>query len=169
MNELADIQKAIARLDALLKPIADRKVSRNELESIAKRTLALASALERAGIRVDAEALVNDIANTYTNSDAPTRQTIRELFVQYRAFAWAAPSPWPLTSPDGLRRHLLMFSILDQGQDSRDANLALKHIVATAEAGHVDVTPVLQDVAALSSDDNKFGMGSTSDMLLNAC
>jgi len=169
MKELAEFQKAIARLDAMLKPIADRKVSLNELASIANGALALASPLERAGIRADAEVLVNDITNTYAHSDAPARQTIRELFVQYQAFAWAAPSPWPLTVPDGLRRHLLMFSIVDQGQDSRDAILTLKHIVATAKAGHVDVTPVLKDVATLSSDVNKFGMGSTSGMLLDAC
>jgi hypothetical protein len=68
-----------------------------------------------------------------------------------------------------LRRHLLLFSMKDQGRDSRDALLDLQDLCREARSAGVNLTPVLREVAELPSDKNKYGMGSTEDMLLRAC
>jgi hypothetical protein len=57
----------------------------------------------------------------------------------------------------------------DQGRDSRDALLTLQEICHEAVAAGADTAPVLREVAELSSSANKYGMGSTRDMLLKHC
>ena len=68
-----------------------------------------------------------------------------------------------------MRQRLVLFSIQDQGEDSRDALLALQGICREAAAAGVDTGPVLREVAAWSCMANKYGMGSTRDILLAQC
>jgi hypothetical protein len=65
-----------------------------------------------------------------------------------------------------LRQHLILFSMKDQGRDSRDALLTLQEIVREADTAGVDKAAALREVAAMSSSTNRYGMGSTRDMLL---
>ena len=57
----------------------------------------------------------------------------------------------------------------DQERDSRDALLELQGICreAAVDAGTLDAS--LRKVAAMSSTVNRYGMGSTRDMLLKRC
>jgi hypothetical protein len=57
----------------------------------------------------------------------------------------------------------------DQGRDSRDALLALRHLYSEAAGAGIDPALLLREVAGLSSTVNKYGMGSTCDMLLKYC
>jgi hypothetical protein len=57
----------------------------------------------------------------------------------------------------------------DQVQDSRDALLWLQDLCRKAGAAGVSTTLVLKEVAHLSSDRERIGMGSTKQMLIKAC
>jgi hypothetical protein len=113
----------------------------------------------------ETEALLKALAAEYENSDEETRKAIRRLFVCYPHFAWAASfSVSPNTEAD-FRQDLILFSMLDQGKDSRDALLALRALCEQAQAAGIDIKPILREVAEFSSDENKYGMGSTKRML----
>ena len=104
----------------------------------------------------------------YESSDEDTRRAVRLLFTSYPHFAWAATLNTPPTTEVDFRRHMLLFSMRDQGQDSRDAILSLQELSSQARAAGVNTTPILQEVARLSSDENKQGLGSTRHQLNNA-
>ena len=167
---LANWELRIRQLDALLRPIADRPVDITR-PGWFKQLQRNAPPLDEAGIRDAANALLSELLGAYSNGTDEMREAIRELvncelFVHYRAFAWAVTlSERPTTAP-ALRRHLLLFSIKDQGRDSRDALVTLGEVCHEAKVAGVETSSVLQDVAAMSSTVNRFGMGSTQQMLL---
>jgi hypothetical protein len=110
--------------------------------------------------------LLNELISAYAKASDETRSVIRRMFVQYRSFAWAAALSTRPISVQGLRQHLILFSMKDQGRDSRDALLTLQEIVRDADTAGVDKAAVLREVADMSSSTNRYGMGSTRDMLL---
>ena len=112
------------------------------------------------------EQLLGELVPAYAKSDDETRSAIRRMFAEYGSFAWAAALSTRPTSVGGLRQHLILFSMKDQGWDSRDALLTLQEIVREADKAGVDKAAVLREVAAMSSSINRYGMGSTRDMLL---
>jgi hypothetical protein len=58
-------------------------------------------------------------------------------------------------------------SPIDQkGRDSRDAILSLRNMVAAAKDAKLDTLAICRNVASLSSDIDRYGMGSTRSMLL---
>ena len=121
--------------------------------------------LDEAGVRSITETLLDALIREYQASDEDTRRAMRRLFSTYRHFAWAATlSVTPTTARD-FRRHLILFSLRDQGEDSRDALLALQDLCGQARAAGVDTAPILREVAEMSSDENRYGMGSTRSQL----
>lgn len=166
MRNLLDFEKAVAKFDEQLKPIASKPVDLDDPNWANK--LAESHPLDEAGVRVEAESLLTEVTDFYQNSDAEIRQAIRALFEKRHSFAWAATPPWALDTASGFQRQLLLFSILDQSQDTRDAILWLQDICAKAESAGVQIKPILAETAKLSSAFNKYGMGSTKDLLLKA-
>ena len=162
---LANWELRIRQLDALLRPIANRPVDITRRDWF-KRLQRNTPPLEEAGVDAAAEALLNELFGAYLNGTDETREAIRELFVQYRAFAWAVNLSERPRTAGAFRRHLVLFSIKDQGRDSRDALLTLGEICHEAEAAGVDTCPLLEEIAAISSSIERFGMGSTQQMLL---
>lgn len=124
--------------------------------------------LDEAGARGDAEALLADLAQVYETSAEEVRSSIRKLFADYAAFSWAAALPGPPTTDADFRRHLVLFSMNNLGTDTRDAILTLQDLCRQARSAGINVAPVLQAVAELSSAENRFGMGSTRTLLLHA-
>ena len=116
----------------------------------------------------DAEILLGELINHYCTNGEHTREAIRKLFKEYQAFAWAVSLSFDPKTEESFRQHLLLFSMKDQGMDSRDALLLLQHLCGRAVAAGVNTGPILKEIADLSSDKNKYGMGSTKDMLLKA-
>jgi hypothetical protein len=166
MKNLSEIEVEIARFDQLLTPIAKRPVDITDpgwVEKLKNRT----PALDEAGIRAPVEALLLEILELYAKSDEGTRVALRDLFHRYHAFSWAAVLPQD-PSPEGFRRQLLLLSLKDQGMDTRDEILWLQLICKRAHLAGVDLKPTLELVAGLSSDVDRFGMGSTKDLLLKA-
>jgi hypothetical protein len=164
--ELAAIGREAARLDALLKPIANGPVDFTD------PNWALGFArnppLDRAGVRREAEALLDAMLLEYEQGGDADRIAIRDLFQRHRAFCWATPPPAPRDSAAGFRRHLIHLSARDQATDARDELLALGSLCADAARAGVAIAPILREIAAISSDQNRYGMGSTRKFLHDA-
>jgi hypothetical protein len=139
----------MARLDAAYRPYAD-------------------GTAPAPGPRVaaEAEALLREVIAAYARADGPGRAAIRALFDRYTAFRWAAHLPRDWAGAGELRDRLLHLSACNQGADTRDEILALRDLCARARAAGIDPAPILREVAELSSDEDRYGMGSMRDILL---
>jgi hypothetical protein len=114
-------QAAASRLDARVRPIATRSVDISDPAWVdeARRQV---NPLDEAGVRDDAARLISGIFDAYPRVTADERDRIRGLFAAHRSLAWAAGFLLPFSADAvTLRPQLLLFSILDQGSDSRDA------------------------------------------------
>jgi hypothetical protein len=154
----------ILAIDERLKPIATRPVDITAPGWVAM--LKNLRPLDDAGVRSATEELLQRLVDEYASGDDAARTSIRALFRQFPAFAWAAELAVPKTTATGFRAHLLHFSMLDQGPDPRDATLSLDHLVGSAQAAGIDVSAILSEVAALSSREDRYRWGSTGDWLL---
>jgi hypothetical protein len=142
------LEQEVARLDAVLEPIAKSPYDGQPFEVPAP-----------AGARETLRALLDH----YATGDDDARTAVRALFERYTSFRWAVYLP-----DADFRTQLLHFSARDQGADTRDELLELNGLCAEAREAGVDLGPVLREVAALSSPVDKYGMGSTRDILLRA-
>jgi hypothetical protein len=168
MHALEDWELRMMELEEKLQPIAKRPVDITRPGWL-ERLQAGAPPLDEAGVRDAAEKLLAEMIAAYAQGTDHTRAAIRRLFQEYPSLAWAATLSVPRTTIDGLRQHLILFSINDQGRDSRDALLTLQEICQDARTAGLEIAPVLREIAAMSSDANKYGMGSTSQILLRHC
>lgn len=168
IKNLSELERIIAKFDEQLKPVARRSFDFNDPDWIAKLAKT-PDPLDETGIRSEMENLLTEVTDHYVNCDPETRRVIRSIFEKYDSVAWAATFSHAPTTPEGIRQQLLLFSILDQGQDTRDAILWLHDISARAESAGIQVKTILKEVAGFSSEMNKYGMGSTKRLLLKAC
>lgn len=136
-----------------------------EIETLDER---LKDPLDQAGVRPQAQALLKKTIEIYSAASEDDRERIRLIFQRYAVFAWAAALPQGPATREWFRRQLLHFSIMDQGTDSRDAVVWLDAIRAKAAKARVDLKPILKEVAALSSNRDRYGMGSTQEQLRRA-
>ena len=154
-------------LDQRIKPIAKRPVDINErgwYENMASAT----HPLDEAGIREEAEQLMLDVIETYESTDGDSRDKIRELFRVFDSFAWAGAIPLDVATAEGFRAHIVRFSITDQRPDPRDATLWLQDLCEKAVQNGIDAGPVLNEIAAISSDEDRYAWGSTQQWLIKA-
>ena len=165
MATIEDFEQAIRTMDAALRPIAKSALVDLKKPDWTRRLPTAAaepylSPLERAGIREDAECLVDAIIAHYVTTSDAGRERIRALFRTYDSFRWAVG--WGLLSPaerinaGQLRKALLLFSIKDQGADWRDAIVTLDRICALASRTSLPLAETLTEVAGLSSDESRF-------------
>jgi hypothetical protein len=160
--DLDSLQRSIERLERKIRPIARRPV---EFGKDLRRKLAeLPDPLDEAGIRQEAANALYATIDLYTQAGDDDRQAIRELFRTNDAFAWAAAFLFP-SAP--LRERLIYFSIVDQGSDPRDAVLSLAAIcVPSSEVTEEAMAALRREVAAMSSNVDRYGFGSTRDLVL---
>jgi hypothetical protein len=74
-------------------------------------------------VRAEAEAVLREAVREYGDGDAETRENIRMVFAANESFSWAATLPFPPSTPERLRDHLLLFSIIDQGRYASSARV----------------------------------------------
>lgn len=123
-------------------------------------------ALDRAGVREEADTLVAEIIDVYAGGSDGEREAIRALFRKYDSFGWAVTLPHEPMSEELLRKTLLLFSIKDQGRDWRDAIVWLDGICARALKAGLPLAKMLAEAAALSSEAPRFAQRrSTCKML----
>lgn len=154
-------------LDERLRLIAKRPVDITDPDWL-EQFKAAPHPLDAAGVRPQAANLIETLLAEYQAGEEERRAVIRGLFRRYPSFAWAAALPDPPTTAANFRRRLLLFSMQDQGRDTRDAILELQALCEEAGQAGVNTGPILREIAALSSSENKFGMGSTRDLLIKA-
>jgi len=166
MNELTELAERVAVLDARIEPIATRRVDLTDPDWMRKMQEG-PHPLDEAGIRPEAEATLREVLSLYTEGHEDVRVTLRALLERCHSFRWAATLPFEPT-PQGFRQQLLEMSVADQGHDTRDMMVALNDLCGQARDAGLDIRPLLLDVAEISSDVDKYGMGSTRDILLRA-
>jgi hypothetical protein len=165
---VGELEAEIRPLDLRLKPVANRPVNMND-PAWMKKLESMADPLEEAGIlREEAERLLLRIVEYYYHASDEARQRIRNLFERYRAFVWAVHLPHRPVTNDTFRQHLLLFSIDDLGLDDRDAMVWLHDLCREAAKAGVDIRPILNEVAVLSSNRKKYGSSSTQGLLKEA-
>lgn len=165
MDRLSTWKEQIARLDTALRPIAQRPIKFFELLIKPRRR---AHPLDEAKVRAQAEGFLSEVIEYYPAADADMRQAIRKLFEDHPSFSWAATLPYQPVTDESFRAHLILFSIKDHEQDTRDALVLLYEVCEKATSAGVNTGPILNEIAELSSDVNKYGMGSTRSLLRNA-
>ncbi|MFF4118573.1 hypothetical protein ACFY0P_34705 [Streptomyces sp. NPDC001714] len=166
MGELAELAERVALIDACLAPIARRPVDLTDPDWV--RTMQEGpDPLDEAGIRAEAEAALRDVLTRYEEGNDGVRAGLRALLERCHWFGWATTLPFEPT-PQGFRQRLLKISVEDQGLDARDMMVTLNGLCGQARDAGVDIRPLLLDVAELSSDADKYGMGSTRHILLRA-
>jgi len=166
MKDLTQWEIRMMELEERLLPIARRPVDMTDPNCI-RRLQEESHPLDEASVRADADALLEELIDQYQSGPTDTREAIRQLFAKYDSFSWGAALPYAPTSEASFLRHLVLFSIQDQGKDTRDAILWLRELCHAAAAAGIVAAPILESVAELSSDENKYGMGSTKRLILN--
>ncbi|GAB3008977.1 hypothetical protein [Saccharothrix stipae] len=166
-RDLAAIEEDVAHLDAALEPIAQAPVDISRLDDFDRwvaEMRAEPSAMDQAGVRAEAEAVLTEILARYAEDEA-ARPALRAMFDRYGSFAWGVHLPSAAT-PEGGRTDLLHLSVRDHGRDTRDEILRLRDVCDEARRAGVDIGPILREVAAMSSDVDRYGMGSMRALLL---
>lgn len=165
MNESVDLTEAeteMARLDTLYRPIAASPVDLDKLDTLGET---VEHELARLNVNDQAEAVLRGIIDLYATGDEPVRTAIRRLFDKYTGFRWAAHLPRDWSTATGFRDHLIHLSARDQGADTRDEILGLQDLCEQARQAGIDIDPILDDVAAMSSTEDRYGMGSMRDVI----
>src|SRR5689334_10907915 len=149
-------------LEEKLRPIAKRK--KIDKAALARRQ----HPLDEAGVRPQAESLLADVADAYVRGSEGEREAIRDLFQKHSSVSWAIRPPLAPTSEGGFRSWLLMISMVDQGRDTRDAILLVSKTTRSAADAGVNIGSIIEEIAGISSDEDRYGMGSMRSILLSA-
>ncbi len=165
-GKVASWKEQIARLDAALRPIVSRRATLGNVLSFIWP--GASHPLEEAQVNAQAEQLTSEFIKSYATGDAEMRLAIRDLFDEHPSFSWAATLPGQPVTDESFRAHLILFSMKDQERDTRDAIVTLQAICERARSAGVMTDPIMAEVAELSSDIDKYGMGSTRDLLRRA-
>jgi hypothetical protein len=163
---IEEMEERVALVDAAVRPIAEQPVDVTDPDWVKKMGQRPAP-LDEAGVRAEAESLLEALITVYAQGDEALRVSVRGLFSRYTSFRWAAHLPVEPT-PEGFRQRLLHMSAVDQGSDMRDELLSLRDLCADARTAGIDLGPILREVAELSSREDKYGMGSMRDILRGA-
>ncbi|MFJ8114069.1 hypothetical protein [Streptomyces sp. NPDC096132] len=153
----------VARIDALLEPIAKRPVDTADPDW-ETRMREGPRPLDEANVRAEAEAALRELLARYERGDEEDRVAVRALLDRCSSFRWATYLPYAHT-PEGFRQQLLHLSARDQGSDTRDELVELHDLCTQARQAGVDIGPLLLEVAELSSTEDKYGMGSLRTLL----
>jgi hypothetical protein len=164
--DLNAIRQGLASLEERLRPIATRPVNINDHDWV-DRLRQAPSPLDQAGVRLEAETILGSLLQAYRTEGSFVRASIRRLLAQNPSFTWATGVQESPTTEEVFRLHLLHISAVDHARDLRDTILTLNSICATANMAGVNTRPILDEVAALSSDEHKGSMGSIRSILLN--
>jgi len=156
----------MAWLDAVYQPVANSPVDAAVRDEPEAWGAAIEAELGRLGVEGRAEAAVRAAVEVYAAGDETLRAAVRRLFDRYTSFRWAAHLPRDWDTAEEFRAHLIHLSARDQGPDTRDEILLLRDLCDRARGLEIDAGPILDEVAAMSSDEDRYGMGSMRDVIL---
>lgn len=164
-SRYADWKKRAESLDQKLRPIVNREVDINA--PAWKELLAdMPHPADESGLRGEIAALFREIVDQFRSLDSGQRQTIIDLMAKNQSLMYSAVIDSAIETRDGFYETMILFVIADQGKDTRDAIVALSHYRACGEERGFDVNLIFEHMARLASDRDKYGWGSTRDLLL---
>jgi hypothetical protein len=164
--DLAQVEREMERLDLVFRPVAIRPLRQPDLEALMSLGATIEADLARLDVGDQATEVVKAIVELYAAGDETTRSTLRRLFDRYTSFRWAAHLPRDFSTADEFRARLIHLSARDQGADPRDEILTLQSLRDRAHQIGLNIDAVLYEVAALSSDIDRYGMGSMREIIV---
>jgi hypothetical protein len=147
-SSLAEYDARLARLDSKVRPIAEQRVT--DLEEMSKR-LKASPPLVQVGEVAEGDSLRTSLEEIYV-STPELREAIWDLFSRYRSAKWVLWPTQKATSEELFRSRLLGVAMRDGSEDPRDDPLVLNRFSREAASACVDIGPILESVAAISSD-----------------
>lgn len=165
--DLIDIEYEMARLDAVYRPVATQPADITDPDALMDMDTTIQADLARLSVDDQAEAVLRVIVECYTAGDEAVRATIRRLFDRYGFFQWGAHLHRDWSTAAEFRARLVHLSARDQGRDTRDEILTLQDLCGQAWQAGIDIDLILDEVAAMSSDIDRYGMGSTRAVILS--
>jgi len=163
---LADVESEMALLDAVYEPVVSGPVDAAVRDDPEAWGAGIEAELGRLGVDDRAEAAVRAAVEIYAAGEESLRAAVRRLFDRYTSFRWAAHLPRDWDTAEEFRAHLIHLSARDQGPDTRDEILLLRDLCDRARGLGIDTGPILDEVAAISSDEDRYGMGSMRQVIL---
>jgi hypothetical protein len=164
--DLGEIEDEMACLDVRYEPVARVPVDVSSLDAVMTMGVTIGEELARLGVDDRAEAVLRAVIRLYAGGDEATRTAVRQLFDRYGLFRWAAHLPRDWSTAGDFRARLIHLSARDQSADPRDEILTLQVLCDRAREHDIDIEPILDDVAAMSSDVDRYGMGSMRTIIL---
>ncbi|MFC0530837.1 hypothetical protein [Phytohabitans kaempferiae] len=164
---MAEIEREVARLDAIYRPVATKPMDIIDPDAFENMGATIQADLAQLAVDDQAEAILRTIIEVYAAGDKTMRAAVRQLFDRYTSFRWAAHLPRDWDTAAEFRAHLLHLSARDQGPDTRDEILTLQDLCDRARQAGIDVDPILDEIGAMSSDEDRYGMGSMRSVILS--
>jgi hypothetical protein len=164
--DLIEVEHEMARLDAVYRPVVTKPVDVTDPDAFMNMGAAIQADLERLAVDDQAEAVLRAVIELYAAGDETVRAAVRQLFDRYTSFRWAAHLPRDWDTAEEFRARLVHLSARDQNADTRNEILALQDLCNRARQVGIDVDPILDEVAAMSSDVDRYGMGSMRSVIL---
>jgi hypothetical protein len=152
-------------LEARLTPIATRKADLNSPNWV--ETLRAAEPLDEAGIRDQAQDLLEELIAAYATGGADRRAFIRDLFRRFHSFAWRRLFEYRERQPRASGRIFCTCRYAIRALILGTRSSGLDHIVEDGRRAGVDVGPTLREVAAPSSHQAPYSWGSTHEWLMD--
>jgi hypothetical protein len=121
---------------------------------------------DESGLRTEIETLFNDIIGHFESFTPEHRQAIIDLMDENDSLMYSAVIDADFDTPDGFWKIMILFVIEDQGKDTRDAIVTLGHYRKHAQQLGLDTDRIFNQLAVLASNRDKYGWGSTRDLLL---
>jgi hypothetical protein len=165
--DLIEVEHEMARLNAVYRPVAAMPVDHSDPDALMNLGARIEAALTGLAVDDQADAVLRAVIELYDGGDETARAAVRRMFDRYTSFRWAAHLPRDWDTAHEFRARLVHLSARDQGPDTRDEILALQDLCARAEQAGIDVDPILDEVAAMSSDVDRYGMGSMRSVILH--
>jgi len=110
--------------------------------------------------------MVEQMATTYLQASPEQCAEVRALIRQFEGVWWCLRLP--VRKPEGEREFKLELAVLsmrDHHKDTRDELVTLSGLLRVAHEAGIRVATALKEVAALSSNDDRYGMGSMREIL----
>lgn len=121
---------------------------------------------DESGLRQEIQSLFNEIIAKFQACDVDQRQQIIDLMDQNDCLMYSAVIDGNIDTTEGFRRKMVLVVLEDQGKDPRDTVLTLAQLRKEAEKNSIDADAIFREMAAIASKRDKYGWGSTSDLLL---
>lgn len=121
---------------------------------------------DSSGLRDEISSLFNQIVTKFESLNDEQRQRVIDLMDKKDSLMYSAVLDIDRSTPEGFRKHMILFVIEDQGKDTRDAIMALDHYRKDAEEHGINVNLIFQEMAKIASTRDKYGWGTTRDLLL---